>query len=206
MEEAVVEPRLTGRLEWLLLFTWTLLALALDVFWIDLCDRLDFIALLFPLALWLGLTGRAISVAVRGIRGRSRAATIGLLLALILAGLAQASFGGQVGILARFYTHRPKYQAIVKSLEAGVAPPGGVRHIVDNGPPLRIAFPWPGGIGDNWCGVVYDPTGLVMKARDIKADLSNFSDPAFHSVRMLFGGDLRSCEPLGGSWYYCCFT
>jgi hypothetical protein len=206
MEQAVVEPRSTGRLGWLLLFTWTLLALILDVFWIDLADRLWVIALIFPLALWSGLAGMAIPVAVRGIRRRPRAATFGLLLALIVAGFAQASFGGQLGILTRFYALRPKYQAIVKALETGAAPPGGLRHIVDNGPPLRVAFPWPGGIGDNWCGIVYDPSGLVMKAREIKPDLSNFSDPAFHNVRMLFGGDLRSCEPLGGPWYFCCFT
>jgi hypothetical protein len=77
---------------------------------------------------------------------------------------------------------------------------------IEPGPPLRVAFVQPGGLLDNWEAIVYDPTGEVLKARQIKPDLSNMNDPALQSVVRLFGGDLIRARPLGGHWYWCSFT
>jgi hypothetical protein len=72
--------------------------------------------------------------------------------------------------------------------------------------PLRVAFVEPGGILDNWIGIVYDPTGVVLKSRQFKEDWSNWNAPALGEIKRLFGGDLRWAEPLGGPWYRCTFT
>lgn len=78
--------------------------------------------------------------------------------------------------------------------------------VIDPGAPIRVAFRQPGGILDNWVAIVYDPTGEVLKAREFKADWSNWNAPALQEVKALFGGDLRWAESLGGNWYRCSFT
>jgi hypothetical protein len=60
---------------------------------------------------------------------------------------------------------------------------------VDQGPPVRVAFVW-GGILDNWQGIVYDPTGVVLTEKG----------------HLLFGGDLIHARHLWKDWYYCAFT
>ena len=62
---------------------------------------------------------------------------------------------------------------------------------IEPGPPLRVVFVQPAGVLDNWVGIVYDPTGIVINARQFKDDWSNWNDPALKEVRQMFGGDLR---------------
>jgi hypothetical protein len=125
---------------------------------------------------------------------------------VLLTGLCVWVYGQRLGTLARFHALKPRYESVVAALADGRDPGIRVAHRVEQGPPLRVAFPWPGGILDNWCGVVYDPSGLVMKARPLKPDLSSLGAPDLQKVRALFGGDLFYCEPLGGNWYFCSFT
>lgn len=69
---------------------------------------------------------------------------------------------------------------------------------------VRVAFPEPGGMLDNYTALVYDPTGLVMKANDVGPhDLHDAKHAAYVK---LFGGDMISARPLGGGWYRCGFT
>ncbi len=152
--------------------------LFLDVFWIDLYDRLWVLALVFPLALWLGALGLAIAIAGRGFREREWGAAVLLVAVLASLGALQWVGGTRIGVLARFLVLKPRYQAVVRAIEAGQVPPAEPRSIVEKGKTLRVAFPWPGGVLDNWCGVVYDPSGLVRKAALFRSDLSNFGDPA----------------------------
>lgn len=198
--------RVSRRMEWGLIAAWALLALLLDLVWIDLYAQLWVGALLLPLALWLGIGWLAVLIAFQGFRDKRWAATLVLLAGLTTVGTIQSLAGDRMSQLARFYAMKPRYQAIVGSIERGATPAAGTRYIVEAGPPLRVAFPWPGGLLDNWCGVVYDPSGLVLKVRDLRPDLSNLGDPTLREVRTLFGGDIRRCEPLGGPWYFCCFT
>jgi len=113
-------------------------------------------------------------------------------------------------IYGRFLWNLPSYQNVVAEVERLRRYPGtqayeGHDCIVDPGPPLRVAFVW-GGIIDNWVGIVYDPTGEVLKANEFRADWSNWDDPRLAPVKGLFGGDLRSTRHLFGPWYYCTFT
>ena len=61
--------------------------------------------------------------------------------------------------------------------------------MIDKGPPIRIGFVWDG-ILDNWHGIVYEPTGIVLTKRGER----------------LFGGDLIYAKRLYEDWYYCAFT
>jgi hypothetical protein len=60
----------------------------------------------------------------------------------------------------------------------------------DAGPPPRAVFSW-GGLGDNWQGVVVDPTGTIM---DVERN------------RAAFGGRLLNCRPLSKVAFLCSFT
>ncbi|MCP4710968.1 MAG: hypothetical protein GY869_20280 [Planctomycetes bacterium] len=75
------------------------------------------------------------------------------------------------------------------------------RHEIDEGPPVRVAFPWISGWTDNWIGVVYDPTGLVLQVNELDRD-----DPVSRDVRGLFRGELYYAWYMWGDWYYCAFT
>ena len=108
----------------------------------------------------------------------------------------------------RFMTSRALYDRIVDDAERARAGHSygerdGVRFQVDAGPPVRVAFPQPGGIIDNWEGVIYDPTGEVLKARGW-AEPGAVSAPP--GVKELFGGDLVSCRHVEGNYYRCWFT
>ena len=73
---------------------------------------------------------------------------------------------------------------------------------------FRVSFSWDG-IIDNWHGIVYDPSGKIMRC--------NESDPRFpdngikdndelSKLRMILGGLLYKVDRLGGHWYLCWFT
>ncbi|MFT3925296.1 MAG: hypothetical protein QM778_22350 [Myxococcales bacterium] len=76
---------------------------------------------------------------------------------------------------------------------------------VDAGPPVRIAFPLEGGIVDNWCGVVFDPSGEVLRLNQVDLDSLKTSE-SLARLRKLFGGDMVGCKHLDGPYYHCCFT
>ena len=59
---------------------------------------------------------------------------------------------------------------------------------------------------DNWVGLVYDPSGAVMKANEFKRDWSNWNDPNLRTIKGLFHGDLFRAKKLKGHWYICSFT
>src|SRR5512145_2694315 len=122
--------------------------------------------------------------------------------------LPLSGVGGWLTIRLRFHFERPEYDRIVAAARALPAPGyhgsgEGPSYIVDEGLPVRVAFPWPGGIIDNWCGAVYDPSAEVLKANQLYAGSTEWRAS---SVTQLFGGDLTSCKPIDGSYYLCCFT
>jgi hypothetical protein len=77
---------------------------------------------------------------------------------------------------------------------------------IEFGPPDRVAFYWKRGVTDNWVGLVYDPSGEVLQAREFRRDWSNWSDPKLEKVRDLFGGAMYNARHLTGPWYICWFT
>ncbi len=137
-----------------------------------------------------------------------------LLAALIVSG--SLSYGTDLlkdlGLQLRFYRLKPEYSEIVAMLQSGSISQKGTHHGIayksENEPEFRVSFSW-GGIIDNWHGVIYDPSGRIMRC--------NKSDPRFPGqgprddeelgkIRMIFGGTLYKAEPLGNYWYLCWFT
>jgi hypothetical protein len=198
---------------WIYLALWVLSALLININWVDLSDALFLLAGLIPLALWAAFGVLAIFALVRCIVATAHRVSRGprlrtylFFLALASAGTINYLHGPAIGLSIRFHMLKSTYERAVASIEAGKVPDTDLRVLVDKGPPIRVAFPWPGGILDNWSGVVYDPSGLVRKAMMLRKDLSNLHDPAFRDVTGLFGGDLCYCKSLGGNWYFCGFT
>lgn len=117
-------------------------------------------------------------------------------------------YGDDISFGGYFYWHKSQYEAVIARVSsAAECPPLNSDNAgwdVDCGPPRRIAFPMPGGIIDNWVGVVYDPTGLVMEVNQV--DLKDLKNPKFAHVVGLFGGDMIYARHLFGHWYMCSFT
>ena len=152
-------------------------------------------------------------------RASRRSSEVGLALAMPLGALVLwlalphiTRAGDQFLFTQRFATLHARYEALVAEVRRTGAPSpqtwttrGGIQFQVDSGPPVRVAFLQPGGILDNWEGVVYDPTGRVTTATGWRAGVpGNYS--AAPDVVGLFGGALVRCEPIEGAYYRCWFT
>ena len=153
-----------------------------------------------------------IVIAMRTAKDRSPASLV-LLLAYLGAGLALWVWGGWLGASGdrllfryRFAHSLGTYERVVASLSAAPRESpatGAPTFVLDSGPPIRVAFPLPGGILDNWEGVVYDPTGEVLRARGWGPGNTFTAPPA---IRSLFGGDLVICRLVRRPYYRCWFT
>jgi hypothetical protein len=193
---------------------WIVLGVVLWFFygWID--EVLWMLSFL-PYALWIvvGINLLAFSFMFK-YRWRATAVRAVVLTAVTVLSL---SYGSRLSIAGRrFLLHwrlarvAPELERLSSQIAAGRGQPTPGEHkgsfgvyIIDVGPPVRIAVPLPGGILDNWCGLVRDPTGLVMSPR------STIPRGNGHETRFawgLFGGVLVSCKPLGPPWYHCCFS
>ncbi len=114
----------------------------------------------------------------------------------------------RLALRLEFQKVRPAYEAVVTSVQAGrPAPVGpmsdGANVRVDHGPPARVAFAW-SAFGDNWNGVVYDPTEIVATAGGWGKPGQTFT--ASPRAQELFGGDLVGCTRLAPQWFHCGFT
>lgn len=121
-----------------------------------------------------------------------------------------AAAGDRFQFAHRFARLEPQYEAIVAAVSK--AQPfvqrgtiNGIAYVVDSGPPVRVAFAQPGGILDNWEGVVYDPSDSVRAARGWERGVpGDYTAPS--SIRQLFGGDLVECRVVATHFYRCWFT
>jgi hypothetical protein len=122
------------------------------------------------------------------------------------------SLGSRVRINRQFNAFRPTYDSIVARLPDHVegvslltGPTG--EYFIDPGRPVRVAFVLPPGrFIDNWCGVVYDPSGQVLVANHFDGNWKTWHDQVPTEIIELFGGDLLGCSKLEGFYYHCCFT
>ena len=142
-----------------------------------------------------------------------RAPLVASLCALVILGGFAFSFtiGRSWGERTRFALVRPSYekrlQEILQSYERGTPIKSRyAQYEIDLGPPVRVAFTWQAGVTDNWVGLVYDPTGIVMNANQFKRDQSNWNEPSLAHVKHLFGGDIFQTRHLKDNWYLCFFT
>lgn len=146
-----------------------------------------------------------LTVVWRLVRSQYGAAAIlggAIVLVAVLAGpVKRASSTWMIAL--RFKQMRKDFDVVVLREAAGLPNPGEprVRYLVERGPPLRVAFPSPGGVGDNWCGVVFDSSRAVMSVNGF-----GWSDPRLTPFKKLFGGDMFACQHLDGPYYHCCFT
>lgn len=134
-----------------------------------------------------------------------------MLCALALAWPALGA-GSYLGTSSRLIINRGHYEAIIAKAKMGQRSPSnttafeedaGVEYIVDDGPPVRVAFN-PAGLLDNWDGIIFDPTGDVTLANGFDPVTGKFAAP--DRVTKLFGGDLVACRHLWGDYYDCSFT
>ncbi|HEY2377944.1 MAG TPA: hypothetical protein VGH98_18365 [Gemmatimonadaceae bacterium] len=196
---------------------WILLGILIAFFQRPIWDAIWVLALgVWPL---YALAGVALLV-VAALRARAGARDARAAIALILlAGIGLwfgeariAWIGDEWVFKLHFARMRAEYERIVAEVQR--QPAGdttsegalhGVRYQIDRGPPMRVAFLQPGGMLDNWEGVVYDPTGAVASATGWQQGVAGrFSAPP--NVRVLFGGDLVGCERIENAFYRCWFT
>ena len=111
----------------------------------------------------------------------------------------------------RFLLLQSSYEKVVDYASQGeptVSWPkyGSLAYQVDSGPVRRIAFPYSGGVVDNWQATVYDPTDAVSAAQGWVnvSGTQQFSAPP--EIRGIFGGDLVWCYRLSGHYFRCAFT
>lgn len=203
----------------LLVGLWTIVGLALAFLDRPLTDALW----LTVLALWgaYAVLGLALLVALFHAASRthwhptlvgSAVTLLTLALLMVLAVPRLAGAGDEFFFARRFRRLRPQYERILKTLAAvgavqtdSVRRAGEIDFYVDSGPPLRAAFLQPGGILDNWEGVVYDPTNAVATATGWR-DRRPGEFTAAPNVLKLFGGDLVRCVHVDGPFYRCWFT
>lgn len=202
---------------WILVWLWTMAGLGMAFGWSLASERLWIGALALP-ALWaavgLGLLARSCwRVAAHRETLRAPAAVAVLAGLTVVAAIPLAAWGDAVRIDARLRSLEPAVAVILERHNTGLTGTdgwqegdAGLPFIVDAGPPARIAFMAPGGVIDNWTGIVYDPSGEVLQANTFAADWSNWDDAALATVKSLFGGDLYRCEHLKGPFYRCFFT
>jgi hypothetical protein len=168
-----------------------------------------------PIIIWAALGVVLLVVALFRIRHRDQRRSVAIsLVAIAVAALGfapTARFGASLTTEARFALQRSRYERVISSVRDSSPGEGshevnGLRYVVDAGPPVRLAFPWPGGVTDNWCGAIFDPTKVVLQANRFNGDWSQWHNQVSVEVIRLFGGDMLYCRELDAPFYHCCFT
>jgi hypothetical protein len=192
------------------LVTGLVLALTAELAWEHL-----WIAAYWPTIAWviwgIALLGLELLRLRRPQRRRAVAVELAAMVVVAVAFLPTARMGAWLTATIRFRLQRPRYERLIAELSSVPSDRRehrwhGIRYIAEQGPPLRVAFPWPGGILDNWCGVVYDPTKLVLQANNFTGDWEKWRQQVPGEVIVLFGGDMLHCNEIDPPFYYCCFT
>lgn len=200
--------RLAGILRYpfvILTVLWFFGVILVDVFEKDLWEL--FFALLVPWGFVGGGIIFALTIARLHMRlsaGRIEALTA---IGIIMAGLiTHFGAGRYLSMDVRFLIAKPYYERrLADVLSGGFAD----QHVgvASREPGGRVAFYWKKGFGpDNWVGLVYDPTGEVMRAVNFLLNPSATFDPVQDKVRDLFGGELYATRHLTGDWFICWFT
>jgi hypothetical protein len=178
------------------------------------------ILILIPVIIW-AIFGLVLGVVSgwrlrRADQRRRAAATLLCIAAGVVVFLPTMQLGAALTDRIRFAVERPRYQKVISMLQDSIRTTGfpaagrhdyeGLVYVVHSGRPLRLAFPWPGGIIDNWCGAVYDPTSAVLMANNFTGDWAKWEEQVDPEIKGMFGGDLVHCSELKSPFYHCCFT
>jgi hypothetical protein len=136
---------------------------------------------------------------------------VGVMATAFLFGAQLSQWGSRVALRIQFAWRRPDVEHLHADIQAGRLHPAKGNnkasfgdYLFDAGPPVRLAVSL-GGIIDNWCGFVRDPTGVVMTP-DASIPFEEGNTTQVRKARYLLGGYLVSCRPLAPPYYHCCFT
>jgi hypothetical protein len=200
---------------------WFLVNLLVRIYWFKLWNALYF----FSGLVGIGITAIGPLLGVASLfyvfKERPRLpSVVALLLVIALSAFFFYDVSYRWGILARFYIEKLGYESTITKLfsapnEAernkicGVGPGGASGQsycevdIGGEGHPEQVVFPWTfDDVLMGWQGVVYDPSGSVMKAPRLG---DNSPREGFHGKASFFGCALLQAQHLTGSWYYCHF-
>ena len=146
---------------------------------------------------------------------RNRFAAICLAALLTIGGISYGTdLIKDLGLRLRFHRLKPAYSEIIEKLNCGKIPGEGkhlgTKYESETAPAFRASFSW-GGIIDNWYGIIYDPSGKIMRCNEFDPRFPDQTpkvkeDEELSQIRMAFGGLLYKAESLGGHWYLCWFT
>ena len=191
----------------ILALVWLIIALLCNVFERDLWELMFFFA--WPVR-W-GLIAMGAIIALVGLRSsmpdREYRRSARVALAIALSGLALVlGFREYLSQDVRFLLTRAHYERQREEVLSGKRANSTDVAGIERGATVQVAFYWMRGVTDNWVGLVYDPSGEVLQAREFRRDWSNWSDPELEKVRSLFGGAMYNARHLTGSWYICWFT
>jgi hypothetical protein len=207
------------RLFWAIVVPWCIAGVALGFFYTGLNEPFVPIGALL-LCAWILCSAAGVSSWLwsRWHSGRlgaeihSAGATFLFLASLAVAWPGLVRAGDEIRFRWHFERIQSRYEAIVARVSQQPPPKeerhaeGGIEYIVDPGPPVRIAFVQPGGILDNWQGIIFDPSGEVMRIGGVGRGPAIQNDPKRQQIWMLFGGGMFRCEHIKGRFYRCWFT
>jgi hypothetical protein len=154
-----------------------------------------FIEVLVYGTLYLAGVGVLAVAAVRLPRYRAESAAA-IVVVIVGAALLVAGFAtiAQAGMTVRMRLVETRYQDDLSEISASTDPSSlelYPERLVDEGPPLRVAWIWWHGILDNVGGIVNDPSQSADQVRAVLTDDT---------------GMLSSCIHLYADWYYCAFN
>jgi hypothetical protein len=211
-----IARRLKGRAV-IAVAVWAGMTIVCYLFWQNVVAAAALVSLLLGRrALWLvGIVLAVVGVGILLRTGATRGAVIvGVGFIVVWQGLHR--FGDEWGDRLWLYRYRPRYEAVVDSLQRSL-PPAYPQHLYPRrefylaaGPPLRVAFRLPDGLLDNYSAFVYDPTGAVMLVNGynyrVERHRRYVAASRVDSIVELFDGEIVWCKPKGGPWYLCRFT
>lgn len=192
-----------SRTAWWLVGTWLAVA-TLTLLASDWMMEANFLVALIAVPV-VRLAGLGV-IAALAVSGEGKAIGALIVAAIVLIVLPLPTWRGRLWFFISFNQHRQAYDAVVA--EADRLPRDGTRHGVsyriESGPPIRVAFPQPVGIADNWGAVIHDPSDGVATAKgwgETNGDYTIRPD-----LQELWGGDIVSCSRITGQYYRCWFT
>lgn len=187
---------------------WLALFILAGLMGLYLPSGFDFVSPLLLGVLWLFGAALALGLLVSLFDSSGRIRRLICLLLIVTSFPTFYFYGYDISLYSYFYWHKSEYEAVIAQVNASsTCQPllsDKFKTTVDCASPRRVAFPMPGGIIDNWVGIVYDPTGLVMQANQVP--MADLKDPKYAYVVGLFGGDMTFARHLFGPWYVCSFT
>lgn len=156
----------------------------------------------------IGLLVTPLTAFVSGHSQRKLWLAPGALLGAVVLVLPAYWLGSGMSDHATLLVMQSRFDADIRAVRDGRDPCSGrsgddLICYAERGPPARMAWVTHPGFLDNWSGIVFDPTGIVMQADGWDAK-GKWRAP--DTVTKLFEGDLVSCRHLRGDYYVCSFT